>query len=139
MRALKSVFGVIRALFPVFYCGGLLYYFLDVARSVDEAQQMGLGPTLLGLGAVALLFCIPSTLKVVRMFARLRAPGSGGHGGPDAPAHDGKDDFDADAVLARYMAQRPAEAAPEPTSPAAPRAQEPSAPAARPSFGRRVR
>ena len=59
MQSLKSVFGVIGALFPVVYCAGLFYYFFGVAGSVEEAKEIGLAPTLLGLGAVGLLFCIP--------------------------------------------------------------------------------
>ena len=45
MQSLKSVFGVIGALVPILYCGGLLYYFLDLSGSVHEAQTLGLGPT----------------------------------------------------------------------------------------------
>ena len=137
MRTLKSVFGVIRALGPVLYCGSLLYYFLDVAGSVQEAETIGLGPTLLSLAAVGLLFCIPLIVKVVRIFGGPRSPGSGGRGGADASALDGEGEFDADAVVARYMARRSAEAAPG--SPAAPPAREGGGPARRPSFGRRIR
>ena len=135
MRTLKSVFGVIGAVVPVLYCGGLLYYFLDLSGSVQEAEQDGLGPTLLGLGIVGLLFCIPLIVKIVRIFAGPRSPGSGGRGGPDASTHDGE--FDADAAVARYMARRSAEAAPG--SPAAPPAHERGGPARRPGFGRKIR
>ena len=137
MRNLKSVFGLIKALGPVLYCGSLLYYFLDVAGSVQEAETIGLGPTLLGLAAVGLLFCIPLIVKIVRIFARPRSPGSGGRDGPDAPTHDGEGGFDADAVVARYMARRSPEAAP--SSPAAPPAHEGGGPARRPGFGRKNR
>jgi hypothetical protein len=51
---------------PILYCGGLLYYFLDFSGSVQEAEMDGLGPTLLGLGVVGLLFCIPFIVKIVR-------------------------------------------------------------------------
>ena len=137
MRNLKPVFGVIGALVPVLYWGGLFYYFLDVAGSVQEAEEIGLGPTLLGLGVVGLLFCIPLIVKMVRIFAGPRSPGSGGRDGPDAPTQDGEGGFDADAVVARYMARRSAEAAPG--SPAAPPAHEGGGPARRPSFGRKIR
>ena len=136
MRNLKSVFGVIAALVPVLYWGGLFYYFLDVGGSVQEAETIGLGPTLLGLGVVGLLFCIPLVVKIVRIFAGPRSPGSGGRGGPDASTHDGDGGFDADAVVARYMARRSAEAAPG--SAAAPPARE-GGPARRPGFGRKTR
>ena len=137
MRTLKSVFGVIGALVPILYCGGLLYYFLDLSGSVQEAEQDGLGPTLLGLGIVGLLFCIPLIVKIVRIFAGPRSPGSGGRGGPDASTHDGEGGFDADAAVARYMARRSAEAAAR--SPAAPPAHEGGGPARRPGFGRKIR
>src|SRR6185295_18842263 len=120
MRALKSVFGVIGALVPVVYCGSLLYYFLDLSGSVHEAETDGLGPTLLGLGVVGLLFCIPHIVKIVRSFAGPRSPGSAGRDGPDASTHDGE--FDADAVLARHIARRSTEAATG--SPAAPPASD---------------
>jgi len=131
MRSLKSVFGVGSAVVPVLYCGGLLYYFLDLSGSVQQATEIGLGPTVLGLGVVGLLFSIPLILKVVRILARPRPPGSGG---PDAPAGD--DGFDADAAIARYMAQRSAEGVPH--SPAAPSAPAGGGTTRRASFGRKT-
>jgi hypothetical protein len=137
MPTLKSVFGVIGLLLPILYCGGLIYYFLDLSGSVQDAETIGLGPTLVGLAAVGLLFCIPLMVKIVRIFAGPRSPGSGGRGGPDASTDDGEGGFDADAVLARYMARRPTEAAPG--SPVAPPAPQGGGPARRPSFGRKIR
>lgn len=131
MRSLKSIFGVAGAVVPVLYCGGLLYYFVDLSGSVQQATEIGLGPTVLGLGIVGLLFSIPLILKVVRIFARSRPPGSGG----DAPPPD--NGFDADAAIARYMAQRSAEGVPH--SPAAPSAPGGGGPARRTGFGRRLR
>lgn len=136
MRTLKPGFGVIGAVLPVLYCGGLLYHFLDTNGSVEEAKTDGLGPTLLGLGVVGLLFCIPLIVKIVRIFAGPRSPGSSGCGGPDGSAPDGEGGFDADAALARYMVQRSEEAAPEP--PAVPPALDRGGRASRPSFGRRI-
>ncbi len=137
MQTLKIIFGVIGALFPVVYCGGLLYYFLEISGSVHEAETNGLGPTLLGLGAVGLLFCIPLIVKIVGIFAGPRSPGSGGRGGPNASTHDGEGEFDADAVVARYMARRSTDAAPG--SPAARPAHKGGGPANGPSFGRRIK
>ena len=137
MRNLKAVIGVIGALVPILYCGGLLYYFLDLSGSVQEAKTDGLGPTLLGLGAVGLLFCIPLIVKIARIFRGPRSPGSGGRGGTDASTHDGEGEFDADAVVARYMARQPAEAAPGSTT--APPTREGGGPARRSSFGRKIR
>ena len=133
MRTFKSVFGVIGALVPILYCGGLLYYFLDLSGSVQEAKADGLGPTLMGLGAVGLLFCTLLIMRIARIFVGPRSPGSG----PDASMHDGEGEFDPDAAVARYMARRSAEAAPGP--PATPPAHESGGPASRPAFGRRIR
>jgi hypothetical protein len=105
----KTAYRLIRALLPVAYFCGLLSYFLDVGGgSIHQAWAMGLGPTILGLGFIGLLFCIPLALKIVRILNGLRAPGSGS--GQSTPDDD--DGFDADAVVARYLAQRPAEAVP---------------------------
>jgi hypothetical protein len=138
MRTFKSVFGVAGAVVPVLYCGGLLYYFLDVGGSVQQATEIGLGPTILGLGVVGLIFCIPLIIKIARLFSGPRSPGSGSRPDPD------EDDsgFDADAAIARYMASRSAES----TAPSAPIVSPArgggfgsAGPVARQGFGRKVR
>jgi hypothetical protein len=134
MQTLKSVFGVMLALVPVAYCGGLLYYFIDLSGSVRQADEIGLGPTVLGLAVVGLLFSAAVVVKIVRIFITPRPPGSGGRGGPDGSAHDDHSGFDADAAIARYMARQSAEAATAAPSPA-PQAGGP----ARPAFGRKIR
>jgi hypothetical protein len=136
MQTFKSVLRVFGALLPILYCGGLIYYFLDLSGSVREAEAIGLGPTLIGLTVVGLLFCIPLIVKIVRIFIEPRSPGSSGGSGRAASTHDGKDGFDPDAAVARYMAQRSAETAPG--TPPAPPTHE-SGPATRPSFGRKVK
>lgn len=123
MGSFKSVFGVFGALLPVVYCGSLLYYFLDLSGSMDEAVTNGLGPTVVGLGAVGLLCCIPLLIKVVGMFSGARARGRA-----SAPTQEPEGEFDADAVLARYMAKQ-SNAAPAP---------EGGTPAARTTFGRKI-
>jgi len=134
MQSLKSVFGVMLALVPVAYCGGLLYYFIDLSGSVRQADEIGLGPTVLGLAVVGLLFSAAVVVKIVRIFITPRSPGSGSGRGPNGSAHDDEGGFDADAVLARYAARRSAEPVESPVAPSSavePRGQ------ARPSFGRR--
>lgn len=126
MRTFKSVVIVIGALMAVLYCGTLLYYFLDISGSLRGTKTIGLAPTLLGLGLVGLVFCFPLVLKIARIFAR--APESG----PGAPAGD--DGFDADAAIARYMADRPAQARPATATPAF----KGGGPARRSAFGRRT-
>lgn len=127
MRPLKPIFGLIGSVVPIIYCGYLLYYFLDQAGSLEEAKAVGLGPTLLGLAVVGVFFFVVFAIKLVLIFLALR---SRRPGGPDAPTDD--DGFDADAVVARYMARRSADDSPKsPTTP-------PARPAKSSSFGRRV-
>lgn len=128
---MKSVFGVAGAVVPVLYCASLLYYFLDLSGSVQEAESIGLGPTVLGLGAIGLLLSIPLIIKVTRIFAGQRSPESGG-----APSPDGQEAFDADAMIARYRTRQSAE---DVHPPAAAAAQNGREPAKRSSFGRRTR
>ena len=138
MRTFKSVFGVISALGPVLYCGGLLYFFFDQAGgSVQQAEDMGLGPTLIGLGVVGLLFCIPLLYKIMRLITGPRSPRSGGDGGPSASTGDEESGFDADAVIARYMARQTTEAAPN--APAISPTRPSTSPAKRQGFGRKIR
>jgi hypothetical protein len=96
MRNAKSAFGVVGALLPLLYCGGLVFYFLDLSGSPQEAVDTGLGPTVIGLGAVGLLFCIPLIFKIAKLFSRPPEPGPGG----------GDSGFDADEAVARYLARQ---------------------------------
>ena len=129
---LKSVVSLIGTIGAIAYCAYLLYYFVDVTGSVQEAQVNGLGPTLMGLAIVGLIFCIVLVVKIARMFARPRSTGSG----PDRWADDGESGFDAEAAVARYMARRSTEAAAAAAT-VAPAAQERGALARGASFGRK--
>ena len=128
----KTIVALIGALVPVLYCAGLLYYFIDKSGSVENAEAIGLGPTMLGLLLVGLVFCIPLVWRAVRMFSGPRAsgptssgpsskgPGEGSDPVTKAPApkrdnkREGEDEGDigaaADAAIARYMAKKAAEA-----------------------------
>jgi hypothetical protein len=134
LQAFKSALGLTKALLPVLYCGGLVYYFLDVSGSVENVSAIGLGPTVVGLAAVGLLFCIPLILKIVRILKAPPPPGSGR--GPEGPADDDENGFDADAAIARYMAQQSAQAAP--STQATRPALKSGGPAQRPGFGRKI-
>ena len=129
MGSFKSIFGVAGAAVPVLYCGYLLYYFLDVGGSVQGVEDTGLGPTVIGLGVIALLFSIPFLLKMVRLFQGPRTPGPRSN----APADDDDDDGGAaaDAIIARYLARQAAEQAANPSRPA------PQSGPTKPSFGRK--
>jgi hypothetical protein len=135
VQSLKSIYGVFRAAMPVVYCGSLLYYFLGQGGSVADLKAIGLWPTVLGLGAVGLMFCVPLVLRVIRLLAGLRPPQSGSREPPPGES------FDAGAILARYKSRQPSEpaldvAAPPPVRRTAgvPRPSTDS----RPSFGRRM-
>ena len=136
MRTLKSIFGVAGALAPIGYCGYLVYYFLDVSGSVQEAQDIGLGPTVLGLSVVGLLFCIPLIFKIMRLIRGSRPPRSGGNTPRGNPQSDDDDDGGAaaDAAIARYLARKAAESVPD--APSARPAQQGGSSAGR-SFGRK--
>ncbi len=85
---------------------------------------------MLGLGVVGLLFCIPLIIKIARLFAGPHSPVSGGPG--DTSPRDGG--FDADAVVARYLARQSEQAARDAS---APPTLESGGLATRPSFGRK--
>lgn len=97
MRSFKSVVGLLAALLPLGYCGYLLLYFRGVSGDIGPVQS-GLGPTMLGLGAVGLLFAVPLVLKLVRLLATPSA-------GSREPRLE-ESTFDADAALARYLARK---------------------------------
>nr|MBA2588069.1 hypothetical protein [Alphaproteobacteria bacterium] len=87
MEPLKSGFGVMRALMPVLYCGGLYYYFSSGTFGPEEATP-GMSPNMLVIiCAGGLLFSIPLILRLVRIFAAARSPGSA------ASAPDDEDGF----------------------------------------------
>ncbi|MEA3014672.1 MAG: hypothetical protein QOD42_3217 [Sphingomonadales bacterium] len=127
---MKSVFGLIGAAIPVLYCGGLLVYFAGVEKWTGVPVGEALNPTMLGLGAIGLLFLILFVLKVLRLFGGKGAPGAGG-GRTDAAPKEDERAFDPDAAIARYMARRSSGAG-DPASP-----QEGGGPARRTGFGRR--
>lgn len=111
----KSILKLVLALVPVIYCAGLVFYFMDVTGSVEGTWGIGLGPTVLGLGVIGLLFCIPLLLKLFRALSGPGAPKSDGQGGPTTPPRKHNDEeesgIDPDAAIARYMARQAAEAA----------------------------
>ena len=135
MRNVKSILGGLGALAGVLYCGGLIYYFIDTTGSAHEAVRDGLGPTLLGLAAVGLLFSVPLIVKCVRVLARRGPPGGGGGGEQDGPP-DGGSGIDADAIIARHLARRSLETSP--ISPTRSPARQSGRPATRFSFGRKI-
>jgi hypothetical protein len=104
MKTARSWFGLVGALVPVLFCGGLLLYLNNVRGAFGGWLDGALGPTMLGLAATGLLFLILFLLKLHRLSAPPPAKG----GGMDAALAEAKSDFDPDAALARYMARRAA-------------------------------
>lgn len=137
MQSAKAVFGIIGALVPVAYFGGLYWYFQSYSNSPLGMLTGGPGdPTMIGLGALGLLFCVPVALKILKLVsASQRVPGPKERA--EAALETGEPAFDADAALARYMARKAAagEEIPPSYTPPSPRGG-PDAP--RPVFGRKT-
>ncbi|HMO77436.1 MAG TPA: hypothetical protein PKD99_04555 [Sphingopyxis sp.] len=126
---MRAFIGWLFALVPVAYIGWLLWHFAGVGGDTMEGiVGIGLGPTVLGLSIVGLLFLIGPLVKMIRVASGAnKVPGGDLKVGDELPATEG---FDADAALARYMSKRgeiPA-TSDEALSP----------PATRPQFGRKV-
>jgi hypothetical protein len=121
VRAIK----LILALLPLAYIGWLLFHFTGFQGWSDGPLAGGLGPTVLGLGAIGLIFCIPVIVKLLKMalVPSGAAKAKPGVDQEEAPA------FDADAALARYLERKAAgqglEIPPDPDAP-------------RPVFGRKT-
>jgi len=116
-------FKLILSLLPLLYIGGMLYYLTGFKGWDNGPLASGLGPTVLGLGALGLLV---SVWLLARLLRSVLAPGGvtvrKGEMVAQEPA------FDADAALARYMARKEAglvEPPPEENIP-------------RPVFGRKI-
>jgi hypothetical protein len=134
MRTMRTIFGLVAAVVPILYCGGLLLYFNRVRTASAGLLDGALGPTMLGLGGLGLLFLLVFVLRLRRLVAPPAAPRSGGGGRPDEAPQDERSDFDPDAAIARYLAQRPAGAR-DAASPHAP--HEGGGPVRQAAFGRR--
>lgn len=135
MGSMKGTGALIAALVPIAYCGAMVYYFFGVGGgSVQGVTAMGLGPTVLGLGALGLLFMVPLIVKMIRLTTATPATGAKPRFA-DIPVEE--EAFDADAALARYLARK-AEAR-EGFQPVADVTTDIDAsPAIRPTFGRKI-
>jgi hypothetical protein len=102
MQSTKSALGWIGALVPLAYCVGLIVYFQSVGGSFEGAIALGLGPTMLGLGGVGLLFCLPLVMKLIKLATGPKTRAAA------AEAEEAEAPFDPDAALARYMAKKAA-------------------------------
>ena len=127
---MRGVFAWLAALIPVAWIGYLLWHFIGVGGNTAQGVVgIGLGPTVLGLSIIALLFLIGPLIKLIRVASGSnRVPGSSVKVDDTLPATEG---FDADAAFAHYMSKR----VENPT----PVVEEvPDAAPARPQFGRKT-
>ena len=109
-KSLGKVLGVIAGLIPLVWIGWLLYHFVGVGGGTAEGVAgIGLGPTVIGLSIVGLLFALPLIIKLLRATTGVnRVPGASF----DAKLKPGEvvvePEFDADAAFASYMRKREA-------------------------------
>lgn len=129
--------GFVGMLLPLLYFGGLIYYFSGVGGgTLQGIIDIGLGPTVIGLAAFGLLFAIKPLYLLFRFIIGLTT-GVGTTqaivtAGREAGEDRGADSFDADAAMARYLANRAASGGDTPVT----TSTEP-APPTRPAFGRK--
>ncbi|MEO5492952.1 MAG: hypothetical protein ABIR08_02875 [Sphingomonas sp.] len=135
MGSMKGAGALIAALVPIAYCGAMIYYFAGVGGSVQGVAAIGLGPTVLGLGAIGLLFCVPLLLRILKLVGTPPPkPGAQPRLAVNVPEEEA---FDADAALARYLARK-AEAGEESQTVAAGEPISVPSTGVRPTFGRKI-
>ena len=116
MRTTRSFLGLIMALLPIVWAGGLFLYLNNVRYAFFGLLDGALGPTLMGLGTILIILVFLFVLKFWRAATPPATPKTGGGAGGDSALEEEKSDFDPDAALARYMARRNGEpGAPPPT------------------------
>ena len=127
---MRGVVAWLGALIPVVWIGYLLWHFAGVGGNTAEGiVGIGLGPTVLGLSIIALLFLVGPLIKLIRVASGSnRVPGASIKVDEDLPATEG---FDADAAFANYMSKRADN--PQPVVEEAP-----AAAPVRPQFGRKT-
>jgi hypothetical protein len=109
-KSLGKVLGVIAGLIPLVWIGWLLYHFVGVGGGTAEGVAgIGLGPTVIGLSVVGLLFALPLIIKLLRATTGVdRVPGVS----VEAKLKPGEvvvePEFDPDAAFANYMRKREA-------------------------------
>ncbi len=136
MESARKWVSLLAGLLPIAYCGGLVWYFTDMGGLNNPILSQELKPTIIGLALVGLVFIAMFAFRVWRANS---GPGSDtGEPGEPKPrgfvsALDQDDDVDhsnADAMIARYLAQRSTPTGTHESPIEAPRGA---------TFGRRVR
>ena len=108
--SLGKVFGIIGGLIPLVWIGWLLYHFVGVSGGTAEGVAgIGLGPTVIGLSIVGLLFALPLIIKLLRAATGVnRVPGASFEARLKPGEVAVEPEFDADAAFASYMRKREA-------------------------------
>lgn len=128
--SLGKVLGIIGGLIPLVWIGWLLYHFVGVGGGTAEGVAgIGLGPTVIGLSIIGLLFALPLIIKLLRAATGVnRVPGASFEAKLKPGEVVVEPAFDPDAAFASYMRKReagvvgdvsvdPADDAPAPFSP----------------------
>lgn len=99
-----KLLGVIGGLLPLVYIGFMLRHFVGVGGgTADGIVGIGLGPTVIGLSIVGLLFALPLIIKLLRATTGVNKV-TGADLKPGEISTEPA--FDADAALANYMRSR---------------------------------
>lgn len=131
-----SLLTFILSLLPALYFGGFLWYFSGVGgNNIAGIVDIGLGPTVAGIGVLVVLLSIKPIIDVLRFLLRADWVTSRNErqGAGPASSMAGDEDFDADAAFARYMAGRSPAREADGTPPIDPAPSPPP----RPGFGRK--
>ncbi|MBJ7437686.1 MAG: hypothetical protein JHD35_01500 [Sphingopyxis sp.] len=109
-KSLGKVLGVIGGLIPIVWIGWLLYHFVGVGGGTAEGVAgIGLGPTVIGLSIIGLLFALPLIIKLLRATTGVnRVPGASFEAKLKPGEVVVEPEFDADAAFASYMRKREA-------------------------------
>lgn len=138
--SLGKTLGVIAGLLPLVYIGFMLRHFVGVGGgSIDGIVGIGLGPTVIGLSIVGLLFALPLIVRLLRGATGVnRVPGKSFDAGLKPGEVADEPSFDPDAAFANYMRKREQGGAVPPAEPAASPVEDKGFAPARPSgFGRK--
>lgn len=103
-----KVLGVIGGLIPLVWIGWLLYHFVGVSGGTAEGVAgIGLGPTVIGLSIVGLLFALPLIIKLLRATTGVdHVPGASFETRLKPGEVVVEPEFDPDAAFANYMRKR---------------------------------
>ncbi|MFT3809865.1 MAG: hypothetical protein QM698_08090 [Micropepsaceae bacterium] len=138
MQSARNAISLIAGLLPIAYCGGLIWYFTDKGGLSDPLLSKELQPTIVGLAFAGFVFIAFFAWRIWRG----RSGGGSDDGAGSSPQKgrgfvsaleqgDDADHSSADAMIARYLAQR--------STPQGAHESPVEAPPRGATFGRRIR